>query len=162
MPLWCKKGLFGVVILLRMWSEIDACGRAISRQLSSPLRTPSSPQWPCFLFLDIAAAFPSPSWEFLWRVLTVLGMPKGLFQVMQALYVGVNAWIRVRAFTFLMGPLWSGVNQGCPASAVLFVMAIDPTLRLLKAQIEDRSKGVFRACADDVGGMINDLAHLPL
>eukprot|EP00973_Karenia_brevis_P077337 10744853-Karenia_brevis.AAC.1 len=61
-----------------------------------------------------------------------------------------------------MSPIWSGVNQGCPASAVLFVMAIDPTLRLLKAHVEDRSKGVFRACADDVAGMISDLGHLPL
>eukprot|EP00973_Karenia_brevis_P047767 6631081-Karenia_brevis.AAC.1 len=89
-------------------------------------------------------------------------MPSGLFQVFQSLYIGVNAWIRVRAFTFSMGPIWSGVNQGCPASAVLFVMAIDPTLRLLKAQIEGRSKGVFRACADDVGGVISDLGHLLL
>eukprot|EP00973_Karenia_brevis_P071573 9944974-Karenia_brevis.AAC.1 len=48
-------------------------------------------------------------------------------QVM-ALYSNVVAYVTLRGRVSFMGLIRAGVNQGCPASAALFLVAINPIL----------------------------------
>ena len=59
-------------------------------------------------------------------------------------------------------PFLSGVLQGCPASAMLFNLALDPFLSDFERKLEYGNKGIVRACADDVAFSLQRLAHLPL
>eukprot|EP00973_Karenia_brevis_P062915 8745603-Karenia_brevis.AAC.1 len=69
------------------------------------------------LFLDIAAAFPSVAWDYLWRILSACGLPAGLLQFFKALYQAVVGEIHLRGSSVYFGTVESGVVQGCPASA---------------------------------------------
>eukprot|EP00973_Karenia_brevis_P082226 11399511-Karenia_brevis.AAC.1 len=53
--------------------ELDAQGRAYS--LQAQVDGGDDLFRPFLLFLDIAAAFPSVSWQYLWAVLKAYGMP---------------------------------------------------------------------------------------
>ena len=50
----------------------------------------------------------------------------------------------------------SGVRQGCPLSPLLFLIAVEPLLRKLCAL---RTENTFRAYADDIGAVVEDLAR---
>ena len=47
-------------------------------------------------------------------------------------------------------PVGSGVLQGCPLSAILFTLAIDPLLHMLSKTIIKSGAGRVSACADDI------------
>ena len=54
----------------------------------------------------------------------------------------------------------SGVLQGCPLSASLFVIAINPFLVNFEKVLVNNSYGVLYACADDLGGALLRLSAL--
>ena len=56
----------------------------------------------------------------------------------------------------------SGVLQGCPLAALLFVIAMEPFLVMFRTSIEDGALGVLRACADDLALVLKDLASLTI
>ena len=57
-----------------------------------------------------------------------------------------------------------GVLQGCPGSAFLFNIALDPCLAMFKELLENvpskPSRGIVRACADDLGVALRQLRML--
>ena len=112
------------------------------------------------VFLDIKAAFPSLSWTYLWAILKALGVPVGYRSFFQALYVGVTAFVRFRRVIISFGEISTGVNQGCPASAFLFALAINPVLDMMTRVIETPGYGQVCACADDIGFCIRDIGLL--
>eukprot|EP00973_Karenia_brevis_P019729 2705321-Karenia_brevis.AAC.1 len=61
------------------------------------------------LFLDIAAAFPSVAWDYLWRILAACGLPVGLQQFFKALYQAVVGEIHLRGSSVYFGTIGSGV-----------------------------------------------------
>eukprot|EP00973_Karenia_brevis_P042192 5841605-Karenia_brevis.AAC.1 len=54
--------------------ELDACSRAMSMQAQASSADQLSRSF--LLFLDIAAAFPSVSWQYLWAAVEACGMPE--------------------------------------------------------------------------------------
>ena len=112
------------------------------------------------LFLDIKAAFPSLAWAYLWAILEALGMPIGYRSFFRSLYVGVRAWVRFRGSVIEFGWINNGVNQGCPASAFLFAVAINQILDMIVDLIGSPSAGLACACADDIGLCLRDLGLL--
>ena len=54
----------------------------------------------------------------------------------------------------------SGALQGCPASAFLFTVALDPFLYIFEHTLISHSLGILRACADDLGAALRKLAAL--
>ena len=56
----------------------------------------------------------------------------------------------------------NGVLQGCPASAMLFNLALDPFLVAFERILEYGRKGIVRACADDLVFSLSRLANLEL
>ncbi len=56
----------------------------------------------------------------------------------------------------------SGVLQGCPASAFLFNLALDPFLPKFQSIFTEHGRGLMRACADDLGTALRALKQLTL
>ena len=54
----------------------------------------------------------------------------------------------------------SGVLQGCPLSASLFVISINPFLENFRKVLYNNSFGVLYACADDLGSALLKLSAL--
>ena len=61
--------------------------------------------------------------------------------------------------TFLYS-IFAGVLQGCPMSATLFILAIDPFLIHFEQALSGKYEGIVRACADDVGIALADFRSL--
>ena len=56
--------------------------------------------------------------------------------------------------------IWSGVLQGCPLSATLFLMCVNPFLINFDLSLSSSNGGVVRACADDIGAALSDHTFL--
>ena len=54
----------------------------------------------------------------------------------------------------------SGVLQGCPLAAMLFVLGIDPFLCKMYDIVIHQGLGIVRACADDIAVVLKNLASL--
>ena len=56
----------------------------------------------------------------------------------------------------------SGVLQGCPGSAMLFDLSLDPLLHMFEKALDYGKKGIVRACADDLAFALARVSHLSL
>jgi len=104
---------------------------------------------------DFAAAFPSILHGWIMLVLEARRFPRGFINFISCLY-----WMN-SAVTFCNGKMqllfWylSGVLQGCPASAFIFDLCLDPFLAAFDDVIPSSGRGILRACADDLGAALN-------
>ncbi len=55
--------------------------------------------------------------------------------------------------------IWSGVLQGDPMSATLFLMCLNPFLVHFDETLTRSSGDVIRACADDLGASLNNYPY---
>ncbi len=113
------------------------------------------------ILFDIAAAFPSLAHDWLFATLTAMQMPSGFFNLISCMYT-VNCSFGVRSGQDL--PLFlimCGVMQGCPLSGTLFALALNPFLVWLGTALEVPQLGTVRACADDIGVVLNDIQTVP-
>ena len=116
-------------------------------------------------FFDFAAAFPSVAHEWIFIVFQAAGAPTCHINYISALYSNNNTYHmnshgKVFLFAFL-----SGVLQGCPKCAPLFLFAINPFLIHFEEALKGHYFGEVRACADDLGICFKDfrglrIAHL--
>ena len=60
-------------------------------------------------------------------------------------------------FSFIVS---SGVLQGCSLSGTLFVLVGEPFLQNILDKMNRAHFGLVRACADDLGAVINNISHL--
>ena len=100
-------------------------------------------------FLDFAAAFPSVAHEFIFMVLTFIGVPSNVINAVRLLYTNNKHNILFggschKGFTVL-----AGMKQGCPLSGVLFAIVADILVRALVWRIPPQL-GIVRAYADDI------------
>ena len=114
---------------------------------NSAVRPPSMS--PATLLFDYGAAFPSLLQDFLWLCLAAIGFPVFIINAIKQLYVRNRHYWRFGGECRFVFTVMSGVKQGCPLSALLFVIAVDPFLRALHTRIGPG--GLVRAYADDVG-----------
>ena len=112
-------------------------------------------------YFDFGSAFPSVIHEWLFITLRAANVPRGVLDIIDALYVLVAAVGR-RAGIASSFSCWilSGIIQGCPLAGTCFALAMDPILGMFKHSIEDTGKGIVRACADDVGAVVKSITHL--
>ena len=110
---------------------------------------------PVAILFDFANAFPSLSQAFLWMVLYFIGVPPFVIGAIQQLYQNnVHLWeFRDRIRRVYVAR--SGVKQGGPLSALLFVIAIDCFLAALASRLDDGD--VLTAFADDIAVVVRDL-----
>ena len=83
-------------------------------------------------------------------------------RVFHGLYKNAIASYEHHGVSHVLIRFFSGVLQGCPASAFLFNNAIDPFLACFDKALRTRRAGIVRACADDIGIVLKQLKHLKL
>ena len=141
--------------------EIDTYGRICSIAASSNGKDTRSAcpgdvsRLPAMLFSDFAAAFPSVSWGYLWMCMRFSGVPRCYIRAFKKVYYNNLHLLRFMGKVYEAYVNASGVKTGGPASGTIFVLCIDPFLRMLQAQRGPRDIG--RSFADDIGYVIFDI-----
>jgi hypothetical protein len=107
------------------------------------------------LFSDFAAAFPSVAWGYLWMCMRFSGVPRCYIRAFKKVYYNNLHLLRFMGKVYEAYVNASGVKTGGPASGTIFVLCIDPFLRMLQAQRGPRDIG--RSFADDIGYVIFDI-----
>ena len=144
--------------------DLDAAGRILgmkaahynnvhSRNLPSQVHS-------ILAFFDFAAAFPSVMHQWIFLVLKNRKFPDGFINFIETLYVMNCALGSSGCHTVFLYWYFSGVLQGCPASAFVFDVSLDPFLVAFDVQVAQAGRGLVRACADDVGAALASYRHL--
>ena len=100
-------------------------------------------------FWDIAAAFPSVAWQFLFAVLHKTVNCVAFRNVVRGVYRLAGVWSEDGQLAFM---ILRGVLQGCPLSGLLFALAMDPCIRLFGRKVPE-PRGFLRVCADDIAAV---------
>uniref|UniRef100_A0A3B4F097 Reverse transcriptase domain-containing protein n=1 Tax=Pundamilia nyererei TaxID=303518 RepID=A0A3B4F097_9CICH len=117
----------------------------------------------CILRLDQRRAFDSVSHSYLWKVMKAYNFPDQFISIIQLIYK--KSLVQVKVNGKLSSPFSAecGVKQGCPLSAALYVLAINPLLKRInddkriKGYVLDKSHKIAAlAYADDVTVIIRN------
>ena len=115
------------------------------------------------------AAFPSVFHRWIFLVLEYRRFPIGFQDFIRSLYFCNAAYFSDGGSLIFLFWMFSGVLQGCPASAFLFDCILDPFLEAFSEVIYQYSAskqcnpthiGILRCCADDVGAALLSLTGL--
>lgn len=85
-----------------------------------------------FVSLDQEKAFDRVEWNYLFAVLECYGFPARLTEVLRLLYTDLEASLVVNGYTSEPIAVSRGIRQGCPLSAILFVLCIEPLLQQIQ------------------------------
>jgi len=109
---------------------------------------------------DYVAAFPRVLQHWLFACLKCIGFPAGgLMAIIRNRYRKCSAFLLRDGCESWLFEVHSGVLQGCPRNAVLFLVAIDPLLWLSSTTVVKKQLCTVTACADDIA---ITLRHLEL
>lgn len=124
-----------------MWYPPTQSGFVPRRSTSLNLRTlfatlnRINPELPAAaILLDAEKAFDSLEWPFLTSVMKRMGMPQGFLALVGLLYSKPTARLRINNTLSTPFPLSRGTRQGCPLSPLLFILAMDPLVRIFHAR----------------------------
>lgn len=111
------------------------------------------------ILFDFAAAFPSLSQDYMWSVLSHIGLPPNVMQAIRCPYMNNMHFVKVKGTYFPSLTATSGVRQGCPLSPLLFAVVADVLLRRLGKTLP---QALIRAFADDTAVVVPNFAsHAP-
>ena len=86
-----------------------------------------------FIFLDQEKAFDRVDHEFLFRTMEAFGFGETFIGWIKTLYSNASTRIKVNGFLTKNIPLRRGIRQGCPLSALLYVIVIEVLALQLRA-----------------------------
>uniref|UniRef100_A0A8C5ATY5 Reverse transcriptase domain-containing protein n=1 Tax=Gadus morhua TaxID=8049 RepID=A0A8C5ATY5_GADMO len=119
--------------------------------------------------LDQKKAFDYISREYLWEVLMAYGFKQELINIIKLLYVESTVQINVNGVLTDSFAIKRGVKQGCPLSAALYILAINPLLskikndkRLSGINTSGGERVVVLAYADDITIIIKNGKELSI
>lgn len=169
----CQRGFMRSREALSNIVEFDAAARAAAFVAGTPPPEGAGDNdaalpCPVAFFFDFAAAFPSVSRQFLTAVLEAMQVPMPLRNCLRALLRRTTMDLCIDGMKFEGWTCHSGVPQGCNASAMFFVIASVPLLRLLQRAVQATRLppampaqfcprvGLILAYADDIGALTMD------
>ena len=89
----------------------------------------------CVVSLDAQKAFDSVSHQYIAKTLEVYDFPPEFIKVFKTLYSELYSVVQVNGFLSEEFRIFNGVKQGDALSCGLFVLAIDPLIRNIKANV---------------------------
>lgn len=104
--------------------------------------------------LDFKKAFDRVSRNVIWKTMAKLGIPESFVRMLQILYEDVQAVVDTGVKSTRVIKCSSSIRQGCPLSVPLFLVYIDPLLKMLSNRIQGIE--TFRSTAK-VAGFIDDI-----
>lgn len=109
------------------------------------------------LLIDKRQAFPSVSHKFLMRLLAKMGFPAWFQRAVSKMMVGIHHIFQVRGWSGLGVWVRRGVPQGDPLSMIVFCIAFDSYLMILKSHL--RKNEYITAFADDAAALLRSLSR---
>ena len=111
--------------------------------------------------LDFEKAFDYVKHQYLYAVLHKFKFPDKIINTISRLYLSANSRLLINGFLSKHFPIERSVRQGCPLSACLFVLSLEPFIRYLHRTLEE-SGNLFtvRAYADDVTLLLRKTSHI--
>lgn len=103
------------------------------------------------VLFDFVAAFPSISRLFLRSALVASGVPPLAMRVIDSLYLSTTGQLLLQGTLFGTIEMARGIRQGCPLSPLLFALATDSLLRILRERHPDSFVAAF---ADDTAMVV--------
>ena len=80
-------------------------------------------------FLDFEKAFDSIDWKFLNNTLTAFNFGPFFKDIIKTMYTNVTSCVINNGYSSEFIPIQRGIRQGCPLSALLFILAVEPLAR---------------------------------
>lgn len=112
------------------------------------------------LSLDLEKAFDRVDHDFLWKILKKFNFPDNFISCLRKLYKNATSSVLFNGFLTSPFAILSSVRQGCPLSMVLFILYLEPLIRLidrnLKGVLIDNNFVKVVAFADDINIFIRD------
>ena len=124
--------------------DLDTKARVYSLQ-APPASLPVLAMW------DFSTAFASVVHEWIFKCLDSYAFPVGFKNIVDSNYFFCFSYITMESIDRLLAIIRFGVLQGCPLSASLFAVCIDPFFLKIAADLPESSGCCVRACADDLG-----------
>ena len=119
-------------------------------------------------FIDYEKAFDNIEWKFLQKALRAFGFNDNFIKWIFTLYKDTNSCVINNGFTSAYFPLTRGVRQGCPLSALLFIIVVEILAIEIRSNrningIDVNGKNI-KLCllADDTTLFLKDLQSLHL
>ncbi|KAJ0055440.1 hypothetical protein NL108_018665 [Boleophthalmus pectinirostris] len=104
------------------------------------------------LNLDFEKAFDRVSHQYLFEVLRNVGLPDRFIEWVGLLYRGISSKFIVNGHLTKAVQINCGVRQGCPLSALLYILCIEPLAQLLR-----RDKGIRGVSIPGGGGLTSQV-----
>ena len=92
------------------------------------------------LAIDFEKAFVSLEWDFIWLALETYGFPKVFIDRVKLLYQNIEVCVMNGGSSTGFFRVFRGIKQGCTASGILFILAIE--LLSIKIRHEKDIKGI--------------------
>ena len=86
----------------------------------------------CVISVDFSKAFDRVDRVYLFHILRKMNFPENIVRTLERLYSKTQAHISVNGYLTERIRLRRGVRQGCPLSALLFIVALEPLLDILR------------------------------
>ena len=106
----------------------------------------------CLVSLDFSKAFDRVDRKFLMQLLRKMNIPPNLVRLIEKIYSKTTAQLNVNGFLSKEFRTERGVRQGCPLSALLFIIFLEPLLNILRSndwEAEPTDRRII-SYADDV------------
>ncbi|CAB4024738.1 Hypothetical predicted protein [Paramuricea clavata] len=108
-------------------------------------------------WLDLRNAFGSISHSAITTILTHIGVPLPLIEMIKNSYAGATTQIRTPTGLTTDIPVLSGVKQGCPLCPIIFNLTIDLILRAIKRSASDNGPAKVHGIPFSVLAYADDL-----
>ena len=116
------------------------------------------------LSLDFQKAFDNVNHQYLFAVLEKYGFPPKIVRTIKVLYHNAHSRIQINGFLSNPIKIEKSVRQGCPLSMILFVLCLDPFIRMVNNNLtvfpDPMNFNAIIAYADDVTVLLRNEACL--
>ena len=82
----------------------------------------------CVVKIDFTKAFDRVDRPYMLQLLRKMQLPEGLIELIEEIYYKTKSVIGVNGYFTKEAPIHRGVRQGCPPSALLYIVALEPLL----------------------------------
>ena len=117
-------------------------------------------QIPGLALYDVANAFPTVAHFWLFAVLKCIKLRSDIFNIIYNMYRKSKAYSRGLGTGEFLFWILAGVRTGCPLSATLFVLIMNPFLDLINFVSDGPGLSKSCMCADDIGSALSALSSL--